>query len=138
MTDGKALRGSAVTSVVSHQSSVVTLQYCYDPSVLQVQYSKESTMAKVTLVVPEAPVPEAAVMAQQRKAGRSGVRLGILDNSKGNADHLLRFIAEGVKAAVPVASVVMERKGSVSLPAPADVLDRLTAEADFVVSAMAD
>ena len=95
-------------------------------------------MAKVTLVVPEAPVPEAAVTAEQRKAGKSGVRLGILDNSKGNADHLLRFIAEGVKAAVPVASVVTARKGSVSLPAPADVLDRLTAEADFVVSAMAD
>ena len=39
---------------------------------------------------------------------------------------------------MPVASVVMTRKGSVSLPAPADVLDQLTREADFVVSAMAD
>ena len=95
-------------------------------------------MAKVTLVVPEAPVPEAAVTAERRKARQGGVRLGILDNSKGNADHLLRFIAEGVKAAVPVASVVTARKGSVSLPAPAEILDRLTAEADFVVSAMAD
>ena len=66
------------------------------------------------------------------------LRLGILDNSKGNADHLLRFIAEGVKAALPVASVVMTRKGSVSLPAPGNVLDQLTAEADFVVTAMAD
>jgi len=93
---------------------------------------------KILLVVPEAPVPEAAVAAGQRKAGRSGLRLGILDNSKGNADHLLRFIAEGVRAALPVASVVSLRKGSVSLPAPGDILDRLTAEADFVVSAMAD
>jgi hypothetical protein len=95
-------------------------------------------MGKVTLVVPEAPVPEAAVAAEQRKAGKSGLRLGVLDNSKGNADHLLRFIAEGVKSVVPVASVVMTRKGSVSLPAPGNVLDQLTAEADFVVSAMAD
>jgi len=95
-------------------------------------------MGKVTLVVPEAPLPEAAAAAGMRKAGNGGLRLGVLDNSKGNADHLLRFIAEGVKAAMPIASVVLTRKGSVSLPAPADVLDKLTAEADFVVSAMAD
>ncbi len=93
---------------------------------------------KVLLVVPEAPVPETAVIAGQRKARRSGLRLGILDNSKSNADHLLEFIVEGVKAAVPVASVVSLRKGSVSLPAPGNILDQLTAEADFVVSAMAD
>ena len=93
---------------------------------------------KVRLVVPEAPVPEVAVTAGSRKADKSGLRLGILDNSKGNADHLLRFIAEGVKAALPIASVVMTRKGSVSLPAPGGVLDQLAAEADFVVTAMAD
>ena len=95
-------------------------------------------MSKVTLVVPEAPVPEAAAAVERRKPGKGGLRIGVLDNSKGNADHLLRFVIEGVKAALPVASVVMTRKGSVSLPAPGDVLDQLTKEADFVVSAMAD
>jgi hypothetical protein len=95
-------------------------------------------MGKVTLVVPEAPAPVAAATAERRKPARGGLRLGVLDNSKGNADHLLRFIVEGVKGALPVASVVMTRKGSVSLPAPADVLDQLAREADFVVSAMAD
>jgi hypothetical protein len=95
-------------------------------------------MSKVTLVVPEAPVPAPAAAAQGRKAAAGGLRLGVLDNSKGNADHLLRFIVEGVKAVLPVASVVMTRKGSVSLPAPGEVLDQLTREADFVVSAMAD
>ena len=95
-------------------------------------------MAKVTLVVPEAPVPQAATVAERRKPGKSGLRLGVLDNSKGNADHLLRYIVEGVKSALPVTSVVMARKGSVSLPAPGEVLDQLTREADFVVSAMAD
>lgn len=93
---------------------------------------------KVVLVVPEAPVPESAITAGSRKAGGSGLRLGVLDNSKGNADHLLKFIVEGVKAAVPVASVVSLRKASVSLPAPGAILDQLTVEADFVVSAMAD
>ena len=93
---------------------------------------------KVTLVVPEAPAPATAAAAGQRKTGKGGLRLGILDNSKGNADHLLKFLVEGVKALVPVASVVSLRKGSVSLPAPKEILDQLTAEADFVVSAMAD
>ena len=95
-------------------------------------------MSKVLLVVPEAPAPEAAVTAEKRKAGKNGLRLGVLDNSKGNADHLLKFIVDGVKAALPVVSVVMTRKGSVSLPAPREILDQLAAEADFVVSAMAD
>jgi len=89
-------------------------------------------------VVPEAPLEEAAKLEAKRSLGAGGIRLGVLDNSKGNADHLLRFIVEGVKAALPVASVVMTRKGSVSLPAPGEVLDQLTREADFVVSAMAD
>ena len=93
---------------------------------------------KVKLVVPEAPVPATAAAMAQRKFAKGGLRLGMLDNSKGNADHLLRFIVEGVKAQVAVASVVSLRKGSVSLPAPKEILDQLAAEADFVFSAMAD
>ena len=95
-------------------------------------------MSKIVLVVPEAPAPAEAVAAESRKAGKSGLRLGVLDNSKGNADHLLKFIVEGVKAAVPVASVASLRKESVSLPAPGAILERPAAEADFVVTAMAD
>jgi len=95
-------------------------------------------MGKVILVVPEAPAPATTVAAGSRKAGKSRLRLGVLDNSKGNADYLLKFIVEGVKAAVSVASVVSLRKDSVSLPAPGAILDQLAAESDFVVSAMAD
>ena len=95
---------------------------------------------KIVLVVPEAPAPAPAQLAEQRKIakGSGGIRLGVLDNSKGNADHLLNFVVEGIKALTPVASVVMTRKSSVSLPAPKEILDQLVAQADFVVSAMAD
>ena len=93
---------------------------------------------KVTLVVPEAPAPAATAVVDERRIEKKGIRLGVLDNSKGNADHLLKFIVESVKASVPVSSVVVLRKGSVSLPAPGDILDKLTAEADVVVSAMGD
>ena len=64
---------------------------------------------KVKLVVPEAPVPATAAAKAQRKFAQGGLRLGILDNSKGNADH-----------------------------APDNMLDQLAKEADFVVSAMGD
>jgi len=93
---------------------------------------------KVLLVVPEAPAPAATALVDERHIGKQGIRLGVLDNSKGNADHLLRFIVDAVKASVPVSSVVSLRKGTVSLPAPAEILDQLAAEADVVVSAMAD
>jgi hypothetical protein len=93
---------------------------------------------RVLLVVPEAAVASATAVVGQRALNAGGLRLGVLDNSKGNADHLLRFIAEAIRSALPVASLVSLRKGSVSLPAPADMLARLAAEADFVVSAMAD
>jgi hypothetical protein len=93
---------------------------------------------KVLLVVPEAPAPASTASIDERRIGKHGVRLGVLDNSKGNADHLLRFIVESVKQNVPVASVVSLRKSSVSLPAPAEILDTLATEADVVVSAMAD
>jgi hypothetical protein len=93
---------------------------------------------KVLLVVPEAPAPAATAVVNERRIAKQGIRLGVLDNSKGNADHLLRFIVERVKAELPVTSVVSLRKASVSLPAPAEILDQLAGEADVVVSAMAD
>jgi hypothetical protein len=93
---------------------------------------------KTLLVVPEAPAPESTAQTDALRVDRSGIRLGILDNSKSNADHLLRFIVDRVKSAVPIQSVVTLRKASVSLPASGEILDRLAAEADVVVSAMAD
>ncbi|MBS1218601.1 MAG: hypothetical protein H6R21_1734 [Proteobacteria bacterium] len=93
---------------------------------------------KVRLVVPEAPPPQAVAATETRAVAKGGIRLGVLDNSKGNADHLLRFIVDGVKASLPVASVVSLRKDSVSLPAPAAILDQLAAESDYVITAMAD
>ena len=93
---------------------------------------------KVVLVVPEAPAPAAEAQVKERVIDKKGIRLGVLDNSKGNADHLLKFIVDSVKGVVPVASVVSLRKDSVSLPAPGEILDQLAQEADVVVSAMAD
>jgi len=92
----------------------------------------------VRLVIPEAPPPAVGAAGKQRDLKTEGIRLGILDNSKGNADHLLKFIVEGVKAQIKVASVVSLRKPSPSVAAEKAVLDELTEKADCVISAMAD
>ena len=92
----------------------------------------------ITLVAPDAPPPAAAELAQKSHVGTRSLRFGLLDNSKGNADHLLNFVVEGVKRAMPLASVVSLRKNNAAKQAPGLILDQLAAEADFVVSAMAD
>ena len=95
-------------------------------------------MAKIFLVVPDAPAEDVAQLKSSRTLGDRGIRLGVLDNSKANADHLLNFIIEGVKKEFKVDSVVVKRKPASSGPATDQVLDELAKEADLVISAMAD
>ncbi len=95
---------------------------------------------KVFLISPEAPPHQFGAAGEKRaiKTTGKGIRLGTLDNTKGNADHLLAFVVENIRKMMPVESVVALRKNNPSTPAPKNVLDKLEAEADFVISAMAD
>ena len=95
-------------------------------------------MAKIFIVAPDAPMEEAQQLKAARTLGSSGIRLGVLDNSKANADHLLNLIVEGVRKEFKVDSVVVKRKPTSSRPATEQILDELAKEADLVVSAMAD
>jgi hypothetical protein len=95
-------------------------------------------MGRIFLVAPDAPVEDVAQLKASRTLSERGIRLGVLDNSKGNADHLLDFIVEGVKKEFKVDSVVVKRKPASSAGATAQLLDELAKEADLVVSAMAD
>ncbi len=95
-------------------------------------------MGKIFLVVPDAPIEDVAQLKSSRSLSGGGIRLGILDNSKANADHLLNLIVEGVKKEYKVDSVVVKRKPTSSRPATDQVLDELAKEADLVISAMAD
>ncbi len=95
---------------------------------------------KVFLISPEAPPHQFGAAGEKRaiKTTGKGIRLGTLDNTKGNADHLLAFVVENIRKVMLVESVVALRKNNPSTPAPKNVLDKLEAEADFVISAMAD
>ena len=95
-------------------------------------------MGKIFLVVPDAPIEEVAQLKTSCTLSSRGIRLGVLDNSKANADHLLQLIVEGVQKEFKVDSVVIRRKPASSRPATDEMLDELAKEADLVISAMAD
>lgn len=91
-----------------------------------------------TFIIPTAPARQRAAVAHPRKAVGTGIRLGVLDNGKANADHLLSLLVEGLRAVLPVSSVLSLRKHSAAAGAEDVILDQLASEADVVVSAMAD
>ena len=96
-------------------------------------------MNELVLLVPEAPAPHVQeAVIHDRGVKGAELRLGLLDNSKANADHLLRMIAEQVRGASAIKSVVSLRKSSVAMAASAEVLDQLANDCDLVISAMAD
>jgi hypothetical protein len=95
-------------------------------------------MGKIFLVAPDAPMEEVAQLKPERSLGALAIRLGVLDNSKANADHLLNLIVEGVKKEFDVDTVVVRRKPTSSRPATDQMLDELARDTDIVVSAMAD
>jgi hypothetical protein len=67
-----------------------------------------------------------------------GLRLGILDNTKWNANKLLRELRDQLQAAHPLASVTYYRKESFSRFADPALLERIRSENDIVVTAIGD
>ena len=67
-----------------------------------------------------------------------GKVLGLLDNSKPNADKLAERFAELLKERYGVASVITRRKLTAQQGAPKQYLDELAAQADFVLSGLGD
>ena len=67
-----------------------------------------------------------------------GVRLGVLDNTKWNASKLLHQVVIGLQAGVTLAEVNRYDKESFSRPGQADLLDRIAAENDAVITAIGD
>jgi hypothetical protein len=82
---------------------------------------------------------------QRRRAPRiasvqalEGLRLGILDNTKWNANRLLRATRDALTAAHGFASVGYYRKESFSRFAEPALIARIAAESDLVLTAIGD
>ena len=67
-----------------------------------------------------------------------GKVLGLLDNSKPNADKLAERFAELLKEKYGVAGVITRRKLTAQQGAPKQYLDELAAQADIVLSGLGD
>jgi hypothetical protein len=67
-----------------------------------------------------------------------GKVVGVLDNSKPNADKLAARLAELLREHYGVARVISRRKLTAQQAAPKNHLDELSAEADFVLSGLGD
>ena len=94
-------------------------------------------MSGFDLVIPEAPVPDEVAEVATRRLGRDALTIGVFDNGKGNADHLLKAVMEGIQARLPQVRFVTARKLQLGAIAN-DIVDRLVGEADLVITAIAD
>ena len=77
-------------------------------------------------------------LAQRKFKTLDGVRLGLVGNSKLNADEILLAIGELLQERYEIKAVVHDKKPSFSLPVPDDVRDRVLKEADVVIAGVGD
>ena len=73
-----------------------------------------------------------------RPADLRGKRLGLLDNSKTNADVILRAIADILNEKYEFAEIFYARKHSSSLPPKPEVLADLHRHADIIIAGVGD
>lgn len=67
-----------------------------------------------------------------------GLRLGILDNTKWNANKLLRELRDQLRAAHPLADIHYYRKESFSKFAAPELIEQIRRDNDIVVTAIGD
>ena len=87
------------------------------------------------------PVPQPIVApfdGAPRMASLAGTRLGIIDDSKRNADVLLEELAEILRTRYEITEVKWHRKPSASRPADPTALKELTEQVDSVIIAIGD
>lgn len=84
------------------------------------------------------PVASEALERADRVGKLEGIRLGLLDNTKGNADMFLRELSEILNRRYGFSEVVMKRKESASKPAAADIVTAFSKEVDAVIAGIGD
>jgi hypothetical protein len=81
---------------------------------------------------------QAKQLAPRRFTTLDGVRLGLVSNSKLNADRVLLAIGDLLAERYRLKSVVHEHKLNFSLPAPQEIVDRIVAQSDVVIAGVGD
>jgi len=73
-----------------------------------------------------------------RFASLQGKTIGVLDNSKPNADKLAERLAELLQERYGVAKVITRRKLTAQQGAPKQYIEELAAQTDFVLAGLGD
>ena len=87
---------------------------------------------------PRGVVESEALGLSPRAARLDGLRLGVLDNTKWNANRLLRKTTARLAEEFSFAAVNYYRKESFSMDADPALLDTIAAENDIVLTAIGD
>jgi len=87
---------------------------------------------------PRGVVETEALALSQRPATLDGLRLGVLDNTKWNANRLLRKTVAKLKQGTSFAAVNFYRKESFSKEADPALVAAIAADNDVVVTAIGD
>ena len=97
----------------------------------------EDAIRDFQLVPPVDPRVTAQRRMADRPSGLGGVRVGLLDNRKANANVLLTSLGRGLEEHYQAGSTAMFEKPVFSRPSPEDLLSELE-RFDVVVTALGD
>ena len=96
-------------------------------------------MSSVTVLSPEYEHPQVAEVAMApRMMPTEPVVIGVIDNAKANAKELLTYVAEGLRARLPVSDVVVHSKSAAGKPIDADAAEALAARSHLIISGLGD
>ena len=77
-------------------------------------------------------------LAPRRFATLDGVRLGLLGNSKLNADAVLQAVADLLSEHYALESVFVRSKPTFSKPAPSEIVDEMVQNSDVILTGVGD
>jgi hypothetical protein len=95
-------------------------------------------MSSIRVYAPEGSVGLAPRKLAELPPALAGKRILVLDNDKPNAALLMREIAERVAARSGARAVGVISKGNAALPCRPDLIRKVAAEADLVLTGSAD
>lgn len=93
---------------------------------------------QVRVYDPRGVVRSVALPTAERRQRLDGLRLGVLDNSKWNANKLLRGSIEALRKEIDFAAVNYYVKHSFSKDAAPELIEQIVAENDIVLTAIGD
>lgn len=90
------------------------------------------------LYSPEGTTVPLSVVAAIRPPSLSGLRIGLLDNTKAPVDRIMEHLGNRLRERYDNVTLVTVAKRHPSLPAEREVIERLATEADVVINGLGD